>query len=189
MPITVTAPRGVLTPAGEREILPRLTHALLEASEAVGNPFFTSIIGGSVHLLDPRDLYAGGKQHPLVMVELKLPDVGLDTPESRAAFITLATRIVAELTGPEHDDRTTWINILNAPSCGWGIGGLAYTGDKLIATATASHSRRRTGPCDAGETGRGWAGLGLTGVLRASREAMITGVECPSCRYRRAGAG
>jgi hypothetical protein len=31
MPITVTAPRGVLTAEGEREILPWLTEALLEA--------------------------------------------------------------------------------------------------------------------------------------------------------------
>jgi phenylpyruvate tautomerase PptA (4-oxalocrotonate tautomerase family) len=138
MPITVTAPRGVLTPAGEREILPRLTDALLEASEAKGNPFFTSIVGGSVHLLDPQDIYAGGKASPVVMVELKLPDIGLDTVGSRAAFITFATRIVEDLTGPEHDNRNTWVNILNAPSGAWGIGGLAYTGDKLRAAATAS---------------------------------------------------
>ena len=32
MPITVTAPEGVLTEAGEREILPRLSAALIEAS-------------------------------------------------------------------------------------------------------------------------------------------------------------
>ena len=73
MPITVTAPRGALTPSGEREILPELTTALIEASGAAGNSFFTSIVGGTVHLLDPRDIYAGGANRPVVMVELKLP--------------------------------------------------------------------------------------------------------------------
>ena len=42
MPITVTAPRGVLTAYGEREILPRLTAALAEASGLTGNSFFAS---------------------------------------------------------------------------------------------------------------------------------------------------
>ena len=94
MPITVTAPRGVLTPAGEREILPQLTAALIEASGATGNSFFTSIVGGTVHLLDPHDIYAGGTNRPVVMVELKLPDIGLGTLEARAAFIAAATEIV-----------------------------------------------------------------------------------------------
>ncbi|HMD91452.1 MAG TPA: hypothetical protein VKG80_02315, partial [Trebonia sp.] len=35
MPITVTAPRGVLTAHGEREILPQLTTALIERPAGV----------------------------------------------------------------------------------------------------------------------------------------------------------
>lgn len=77
MPITVTAPRGVLTPAGEREILPRLTDALVEASGLTGNKTFLSFVGGTVQLLPPEDVYAGGGNRPVVMVELKLPDIGL----------------------------------------------------------------------------------------------------------------
>jgi hypothetical protein len=60
MPITVTAPQGVLTAAGQREVLPRLTAALIEASGLAGNSFFTSIVGGTVHILAPEDIYAGG---------------------------------------------------------------------------------------------------------------------------------
>lgn len=137
MPITVTAPRGELTPAGEREILPLLTQALLKASGAAGNRFFTSIIGGSVHLLDEKDIYAGGGNRPLVLVELKLPDIGLPDPASRAAFIGAATEIVDKLTVDGHDREDTWVNILNAPPGGWGIGGRAYTGDDLVAAASA----------------------------------------------------
>ena len=85
MPITVTAPEGVLTPAGEREILPRLSAALVEASGATGNSFFTAIVGGTVHILPLHRIYAGGANRPVVMVELKLPNIGLGSIEARKA--------------------------------------------------------------------------------------------------------
>jgi hypothetical protein len=123
MPITVTAPRGVLTPAGERQILPQLTAALLEASGQTGNAAFAAMVGGTVHVLDPADIYAGGANRPVVMVELKLPQVGLATRDARAAFITAATDIVDALTVPDHDRDDTWVNVLNALDGAWGIGG------------------------------------------------------------------
>jgi phenylpyruvate tautomerase PptA (4-oxalocrotonate tautomerase family) len=137
MPITVTAPRGVLTAAGQREVLPRLTAALIEASGLTGNSFFTSIVGGTVHILAPEDIYAGGQNRPVVMVELKLANIGLPTTEARAAFIAAATDVVDALTITGHDRENTWVNIVNAPDGGWGIGGTAYTGDDLIAAVTA----------------------------------------------------
>lgn len=140
MPITVTAPRGVLTPAGEREILPQLTAALIEVSGLTGNAFFASIVGGTVHLLAPERVYAGGVNRPLVMVELKLPDIGLGTVEARAAFVARATDVVDALSVAGHDRADTWVNIVNAPEGGWGIGGTAYTGDALIAAVTAAHT-------------------------------------------------
>lgn len=138
MPITVTAPRGVLTDSGEREILPLLSMALVEASGLAGNAYFTSLVGGTVHILEPENVYAGGVNRLLVLVELKLPNIGLPTLEARAAFIASATEIVSKLTVAGHDPSDTWVNILNAPDGGWGIGGRAYTGDDLIAGVTAS---------------------------------------------------
>jgi phenylpyruvate tautomerase PptA (4-oxalocrotonate tautomerase family) len=137
MPITVTAPRGVLTATGEREVLPRLTAALIEVSGLTGNSFFTSIVGGTVHVLPPEDVYAGGVNRPLVLVELKLPSIGLATMEARAAFVVAATDIVSSLTVAGHDRDDIWVNILNAPDGGWGLGGRAYTGDELVAEVTA----------------------------------------------------
>jgi len=139
MPITVTAPEGVLTQTGEREILPRLSAALIEASGATGNSFFTGIVGGTVHVLPPRHIYAGGTNRPVVMVELKLPNIGLGSVESRKAFIITAAAIVAELCVPAHRPENTWINIVNAPDGGWGIGDRQYTGEALIAAAAAAH--------------------------------------------------
>jgi phenylpyruvate tautomerase PptA (4-oxalocrotonate tautomerase family) len=138
MPITVTAPAGRLTEAGERSVLPRLTEALLESTGATGNPFLTSIVGGTVHVLDPADVYAGGVNRPVVMVELKLPNVALSDVETRAAFIEAATAIVDELTVEAHDTNDTWVNILHAQDGAWGIGGRAYTGDDLLAAASAA---------------------------------------------------
>ncbi len=133
MPITVTAPRGELTASGEREILPSLTNALLEAAGAVGNDFFTSTTGGTVHLLDPDEIYAGGVNRPVIMVELELPSVALSSLDTRAAFIAAATDIVDALTVDGHDRRDTWVNILHAPDGGWGIGGRAYSDADLLA--------------------------------------------------------
>ncbi|MFJ9846524.1 hypothetical protein ACIRYZ_40050 [Kitasatospora sp. NPDC101155] len=138
MPITVTAPRGVLTPAGEREILPQLTVALTEASGLAGNPGFTSMVGGTVHILAPEHVYAGGANRPVVMVELKLPDIGLPTAEARATFIRAATDIVERLTVDGHHNDDTWINILNARDGAWGIGGKALANADLAAAITAA---------------------------------------------------
>jgi hypothetical protein len=138
MPITVTAPRGTLTPAGERDILPRLTAALIEASGQTGNAFFTPLVGGTVHILEAQQVYAGGVNRPLVLVELKLPDIGLAAPEARAAFIAAATGIVRALTVPGHRDEDTWINILNARDGAWGIGGRVLTNEDLVAGIMAA---------------------------------------------------
>ncbi len=133
MPITVTAPRGVLTPTGEREILPRLTQALAEASDAADRPDVIATIGGTVHRLDPSDIYAGGRPRPVVMVELKLPEVVLSTLERRARFISDATEIVDELSVDGHERDDTWVNILHAQDGAWGIGGVSLTNAVLTA--------------------------------------------------------
>lgn len=145
MPITLTAPRDVLTETGRREIMPQLIAALVDISGGTGNPFFTSIIGGTVHILEPNDIYAGDGNRPLVMVELKLPNIGLADVEQRAAFITEASNIVDQHTVSSHHRDDTWINILNAPDGGWGIGGRPYTGDALITAVVQAteHSQSR----------------------------------------------
>jgi phenylpyruvate tautomerase PptA (4-oxalocrotonate tautomerase family) len=131
MPITVTSPRGVLTAAGAREVLPRLTDALAEATDSSDRPEIVATIGGTVNQLDPADIYAGGQTRPLVLVELKLPAVALSTLERRARFIAAATAIVADLTVESHDDANTWVNILHAQDGAWGIGGQSLTNEML----------------------------------------------------------
>lgn len=46
--------------------------------------------------------------------------------------------IVDDLTVAAHDRANTWINVLNGPEGGWGIGGVAYTGNALLAAVAAA---------------------------------------------------
>ena len=138
MPITVSAPRGVLTVAGEKAILPKITDAILEINGAVGNPFFTSMVGGHVEILDPAAVFVGGVTCSLVVVKFDVPNLAFNTPELRAAFIEAATRIVEECTVAGHKPENTWVTIWNAPDGAWGMGGVAYTNEALVAAITAS---------------------------------------------------
>ena len=94
MPITVTAPRGVLTASGRQQVLPLLSRAVIEISGATGNSFFTPIVGGHVDVVEPGDVYAGGANRPLVVVKLEIPNIALGSVELRAAFVRAATEIV-----------------------------------------------------------------------------------------------
>jgi len=133
MPITITAPLGVLTATGEREILPKLTQAVLELNGAGDNDAFRSLIGGHVELHDPAHVYAGGRNRPVIVISFDAPHSAFPTQESRTAFIEAATGIVAECAVPSHAREDTWINIFNAPNGAWGIGGIAYDDDALTA--------------------------------------------------------
>ncbi|WP_226962358.1 tautomerase family protein [Streptomyces sp. C8S0] len=56
--------------------------------------------------------------------------------EARAAFIERATDIAYKLMTPGHDRDDIRINIVNAPDGGWGMGGHAYTGERLTEAIT-----------------------------------------------------
>ncbi|MCX4090998.1 hypothetical protein [Nocardia sp. alder85J] len=138
MPFTVIAPRGVLTASGEQQLLPRLVDALIEFSGLAGNSFFAPIVGGHLHLLEPGHIATGGTNRPVLLIELTLPGIALPTPSDRAAFIATATAVAAKHTVPHHPIADIWMNIGYAADGGWGIGGIAYTGDALVAAITAA---------------------------------------------------
>ena len=99
---------------------------------------FTSLVGGTVQTLPPEQIYAGGVNRPLVLVELKLPDIGLADREARAASIAAATAIVRATARPGHRDEDTWINILNARDGYWGAGGRMLANEDLVAGIMAA---------------------------------------------------
>ncbi|MEU2035851.1 hypothetical protein [Nocardia amamiensis] len=138
MPITVLSPRGVLTESGEQQLVPQLIEALIEISGLTGNSFFTPVVGGHLHILEPEHVYAGGVRRPVLLIELKLPGIGLPAPQDRASFITTATAIAAKHTAPGHSRDDIWVNISYAADGGWGLGGVAYTDEALIAAIQAA---------------------------------------------------
>ena len=79
-----------------------------------------------------------GDATPIVMVELKLPAIGLPTPEAHAAFISAASDVIDDLTVDEHRREATWVNVLNAADGAWGIGGKSFTNDALVAAITGA---------------------------------------------------
>ncbi|MBF6178200.1 hypothetical protein [Nocardia otitidiscaviarum] len=140
MPFTVIAPRGVLTEAGEKELVPELVQALIDFSGLAGNAFFAPVVGGHLHLLEPEHVHTGGVNRPVLLIELKLPGIGLPTTADRAAFIAKATEIAARHTVPGHPVADIWINVGYAAAGGWGIGGVAYTDEALVSAINAASS-------------------------------------------------
>ena len=45
---------------------------------------------------------------------------------------------------PGHKPENTWVTIWNAPDGAWGMGGVAYTNEALVAAITASSSESVT---------------------------------------------
>ena len=131
MPITLTIPEGVLTPAEETEAFAALTEALLEVSGLSGNDFMTANIVGSIHTLPRGRVLAGGKPIDAAFVELKLPEVALATPEEKCAFIEKATDIVEKAAAGKIKRQHIWSNILYAPEGAWGIAGRGYANADL----------------------------------------------------------
>jgi len=138
VPFTVIAPRGILTEAGETQLLPQLVEALIEVGGLTGNTFFTPVVGAHLHILEPEHVYTGGRNRPVLLIELKLPGIGLPTISDRARFIATVTAIAAQHTVSDHPLDDIWVNISYAADGGWGIAGVAYTNDALVAAITSA---------------------------------------------------
>ena len=131
MPITVTLSAGILDEAGEQQILPRLSQALLARNGMTGNAFMTPIVIGSVHIMAPGRIYAGGRAEQAVFVELKVPSVTFATQEQRQGFVDDVNGILNDLTGGAYPKARTFVNIVYALDGSWGIGDKAWTNTEL----------------------------------------------------------
>lgn len=77
MPITLTIPEGLLSPAAQAEAFTGLTEAVLEIAGLSGNAFMTANIVGSINVLPKEHILAAGKPVKAAFVELKLPEIAL----------------------------------------------------------------------------------------------------------------
>ena len=137
MPISVQVTRGLLTPSGERQIVPRVAAALLEAHGLGGNAFMKENVVGHLVVFEEGTSFVGGKPQSLAIVEVKVPSVTFRDRAVQESFIHAVTRIVDELKAGEHPTSRTYVNVTHAVDGTWGIAGKAYTNDDLGAAITA----------------------------------------------------
>jgi len=131
MPISVQITRGLLTARGEREIVPRIGRALLEAHGLAGNAFMQPNVVGSVHVSEPSATYVGGEPQSLAIVELKVPSVTFRERATQQTFIDEVTSLIDELKAGEHPKSRTFVHVIHALDGAWGIAGHAYTNAEL----------------------------------------------------------
>ncbi len=131
MPITVTATAGILDEFAEKQIVPRLSEALLARNGMTGNAFMTPIVVGSVHIMPEGRIYAGGRAEKAIFVELKVPSVTFGTQEQRQGFVYDVNRIFDDLTRGRYPKDKTFINITYAVDGSWGVADKAWTNAEL----------------------------------------------------------
>jgi phenylpyruvate tautomerase PptA (4-oxalocrotonate tautomerase family) len=138
MPITLTIPEGLLSPAAQAEAFAGLTEAVLEIAGLSGNAFMTANIVGSINVLPQEQILAAGKPVKAAFVELKLPEIALATSEAKRAFIEKAADVVERAAGGQLRREYIWSNIVYAPEGAWGIAGRSYDNADLVEAITAS---------------------------------------------------
>ncbi len=131
MPILIQVSEGLLSPEGERKVLPRMAELFLRLHGLAGNSFMTPNVIGHVEVFPLGCNYAGGSAQSLAVVELKVPAVTFPTQEIKAAFVREATDLIDELKAGTHPRERTFVNVVHAVDGIWGIGGKAYTNEEL----------------------------------------------------------
>jgi phenylpyruvate tautomerase PptA (4-oxalocrotonate tautomerase family) len=139
MPILVQVTRGLLSPSGEREIVPRIGRALLDAHGLSDNPFMRENVVGHLVVSEPAATFVAGEPKSLAVVEVKVPGVAFRDRQVQERFVAAATDAIDELKAGDHPRSRTYVNVSYAVDGTWGIAGKAYSNDQLgAATMQAS---------------------------------------------------
>lgn len=141
MPITLTVSEGLLEPDGEAQVFAALTDALLDVEQLHGNVFMEPNVIGSLHVLPPGHVFAGGKAGAAAFVELKLPAVALVTPDAKRRFIERATAVIEQAASGRLTRDRIWVNVVYAVDGAWGIAGRGYTNAELSDSIGAAAAR------------------------------------------------
>ncbi len=133
MPISVQVTRGLLTPAGQEEVVPRIGAALLEAHGLEGNAFMRQNVIGHLVVSEEAAAYVGGEPRSLAVIEVKVPAVAFRDRAAQEKFVAAATDVIDALKAGAHPKSRTFVNVTWAVDGAWGIGGKAYTNEELGA--------------------------------------------------------
>ena len=138
MPISIQVTRGLLTPAGEKQIFARVADALLEAHGLAKNEFMRENVIGHLVVSDQTTSYVGGRPQSLAVVEVKVPSVTFRDRASQQKFVEAVTAAIDELSTGAHPKSRTFVNVTYAVDGTWGIAGKAFTNDDLGAAIASS---------------------------------------------------
>jgi phenylpyruvate tautomerase PptA (4-oxalocrotonate tautomerase family) len=138
MPISIQVTCGLLTSDGERTILGRVAHALLDAHGLADNSFMQHNVVGHLVISEPGGVYVGGQAASLAVIEIKVPSVTFRDRATQQRFVATVTDIVDELAAGDHPRERTFVNVTYAVDGAWGIAGTAYSNDELGAAIAAS---------------------------------------------------
>ncbi|HEV2502678.1 MAG TPA: Tautomerase enzyme [Mesorhizobium sp.] len=138
MPITLTLPEGLLSPAAQAEAFAGLTQAILEVSGLTESTFMAANIIGTINVLPRNHVLSAGKPVEAAFIELKLPEIALATPEAKQAFIEKATDVVEKAGAGRLKREHIWSNIVYAPEGAWGIAGRSYSNSDLVDAITGA---------------------------------------------------
>jgi len=127
MPLLIQVTQGLLTPEGEREVLPRLAATLLKVHGLTGNAFMTPNVIGHLHIYPEEHCYVDSKSQSLAVIEVKVPSVTFPTQAIKDAFVAEATEIIQANRAGSHPKERTFVNVVYALDGAWGIGGEAFT--------------------------------------------------------------
>jgi phenylpyruvate tautomerase PptA (4-oxalocrotonate tautomerase family) len=140
MPISVQVTRGLLTPAGEGLIVPRIAAALLECHGLERNAFMQENVIGHLFVSEAATAYVGGRPQSLAVVEVKVPSVTFRDRAVQEKFVATVTDVIDELKAGTHPKSRTFVNVTYAVDGTWGIAGKAYTNEELGAAIAAAFS-------------------------------------------------
>ena len=131
MPLTLTYTEGVLPKGAEKQVIAKLSEAMLKWHGLSGNKVMTPNVTGQVHILPVGATFSGGKELSAAWVEWKVPSFAFATREIQLGYIDEATSIVQEASGGKLAKEHIWVNVVHAVDGAWGIAGKAMTNAEL----------------------------------------------------------
>lgn len=135
--IDVYAARGTF---GNKPGLTQALNACLMAWEQVPPiSWFTDNTAAFIHEMDADSLANANGDSTYVRIQVLTP-VGVLDREKKLGVIGEMTDIIVAASGAATPKEHVWVQIVEAPDGGWGIGGYAYLNDEI-----ATEARRRLG--------------------------------------------
>lgn len=135
--IDVYAAKGTF--GNKRALTKALNEALMKWEKVPPISWFTDNTAAFIHDMDADALANANGDSTYVRIQVLTP-VGVLDRDKKLGVTREMTEIVAAAAGdPSVADRV-WVQIVEAPDGGWGIGGHAYTNEEI-----AGEARRRLG--------------------------------------------